>query len=643
MPDAAAYFAIAKRISAGDVLLKDTAIYFTPGYPYLLSVLYAFGDDFLGSLRHVQIVLGASGAAVIASLVASLGGNRAGLITGIILSVSPLLMSHENFYLGEALASPLSAAILFTIVMLHRKASRLWYFLHGASISLACLFRPHWLLVGTILVVFHLVTVRRSRWGRALSFAAGLWLFILPFTVRNFAVHGELIPLSSHSGLNLYFGNNPEATGLFTLPQHFFGGPLDLARTSQVIVERESGSPVSPGVQSAFWTGKVVEFMRKMPLRFLTLQVRKVRFLVANEEASEHIDWERVRALGPQKAGDQLIPFALLCALALVGVLSSTVPGLAKMCAGSLALSILVFFVSTRFRVWLVPWLGVLAGVGTDALIAWASAAIRAPATAFIGRCLGRFLGLAASVGVLLIGFLLPPQIPKNDDVRNPALLNKAIGLFRQSKCADMLDLLQEIGDRVNLEVSFLRALCWSQLGRLDQARDLFETLLASSPLDPRVPYELGVIARKARELEESARYFKMAIDRDPHYSDAYVGLGNTFSEEGLHAEAREMYFKAIDIDPRNASAHLNLAINAFERQDLATANKHIRKAKDIDSSSPQAWKVYGAISQVEGNIGEAISAYRRAIDLGHDPDALDAFRRLCQEYRFTDLARHCH
>jgi hypothetical protein len=44
---------------------------------------------------------------------------------------------------------------------------------------------------------------------------AGIVLAVAPWTIRNFVVFGKFVPVTTNSTVNLYMGNNPEATGGF--------------------------------------------------------------------------------------------------------------------------------------------------------------------------------------------------------------------------------------------------------------------------------------------------------------------------------------------------------------------------------------------------------------------------------------------
>ena len=46
-------------------------------------------------------------------------------------------------------------------------------------------------------------------------------LTVSPWTVRNYSVHGKFIPVSTNGGVNLWIGNNPNATGDWIDPSDY--------------------------------------------------------------------------------------------------------------------------------------------------------------------------------------------------------------------------------------------------------------------------------------------------------------------------------------------------------------------------------------------------------------------------------------
>jgi hypothetical protein len=80
---------------------------------------------------------------------------------------------------------------------------------------LACLVRPAWLPFGFATLLWFLLRCRDlSRgWFLALLAVLGFANGLAPWTVRNYQVLGDIVPLVDTAPVELWMGNNPDATG----------------------------------------------------------------------------------------------------------------------------------------------------------------------------------------------------------------------------------------------------------------------------------------------------------------------------------------------------------------------------------------------------------------------------------------------
>jgi tetratricopeptide (TPR) repeat protein len=132
-----------------------------------------------------------------------------------------------------------------------------------------------------------------------------------------------------------------------------------------------------------------------------------------------------------------------------------------------------------------------------------------------------------------------------------------------------------------------------------------YQKALAIDPLNARVHFSLAKIYYNEKGLYfEAVNAYQKAIDLDPYFVEARMGLGETYEEKGLYKDAIAEYKKVIEVDARHAAAHYNLAL-AYERVDpresivqweryielasqiatekewVDTARQHLRKLRD--------------------------------------------------------------
>ncbi len=115
-----------------------------------------------------------------------------------------------------------------------------------------------------------------------------------------------------------------------------------------------------------------------------------------------------------------------------------------------------------------------------------------------------------------------------------------------------------------------------------------YQRALAFDPLNPRVHFSLGKIYYNEKGLYyEAVGAYKKAIELDPYFLDARMGLGEIYEEKGLYRDAIAEYRKVIEADPKHTGAHYNLAL-AYEKVDVREAiaqwERYIALASQVPS-----------------------------------------------------------
>ena len=210
--DAQAFFQQAEQFAATFSLGEEP---FTgpPLYPAFLGVLYwLFGADFF-AFRLIQFTLGALSVVLLYLIGRRVFSPGVGLAAGAAASVYGPLVYFE----GELLPPGLAILLNLSLVLFLLRAgtvSRPWSCLAaGLLLGVAGLAVPHVFLFGPGVAGWMLL--RRdsglpARLGRVLLLALGVFLVIGGTTWRNYHKGGDLVLLSSDSGLSFFLGNNPD-------------------------------------------------------------------------------------------------------------------------------------------------------------------------------------------------------------------------------------------------------------------------------------------------------------------------------------------------------------------------------------------------------------------------------------------------
>ncbi|MFZ0478674.1 MAG: winged helix-turn-helix domain-containing protein [Terriglobales bacterium] len=108
---------------------------------------------------------------------------------------------------------------------------------------------------------------------------------------------------------------------------------------------------------------------------------------------------------------------------------------------------------------------------------------------------------------------------------------------------------------------------------------------------------------RTPDSLNQALEAFTQAIAHDPNYSDAYVGLADSYNllREFSAMPGNEAYFqafaaakKAVELDQQSSEAHASLAfVTFFGMWDAADAEKEFRRAIQLDPNNAKAHHWY--------------------------------------------------
>jgi serine/threonine-protein kinase len=148
---------------------------------------------------------------------------------------------------------------------------------------------------------------------------------------------------------------------------------------------------------------------------------------------------------------------------------------------------------------------------------------------------------------------------------------------------------------------------------------------------------------REEKEYAKALEYFQQAIDKDPTYALAYVGLAETYLIGGSFnlsrwekvSKAKAAAQKALEIDPTLGEAYTTLA-NTKHHYDwnFAEAEKEYKRAIELSPNYPTAHHWYAESLTSLGRFDESFAEYNRALEL--DPLSLAISTDLGMAYYYN-------
>lgn len=326
-----------------------------PLYPALVGTLYAIVGESPARVEYVQALLAAVAVALTWLFARRLFGPTAAVVAAWVVALFPLAFEYYGLLFPEALAIPLTLLALWLLI--DRDPTPKLALAAGAVIGVGLLVRPtSMFLFAGVLAAF--VVGAGWRRGAALTAVAvgAAVLVVAPWTVRNYAEHDGLIPISVQDGA-VYGTFNAEAAEDDYAWRAFLADPPD------VLAERD------PDVSEAELRSEMQEFAldyigdnpESVPKAFFWNGVVRFWDLRAPGSALDEVEFQgrsrTVRAIGLGMYY-LLLPLAALALWRLRGRRAVLMPVLAIAVAASLTFTVLG---GTRYRAPLEPLLVVLA------------------------------------------------------------------------------------------------------------------------------------------------------------------------------------------------------------------------------------------------------------------------------------------
>ena len=136
---------------------------------------------------------------------------------------------------------------------------------------------------------------------------------------------------------------------------------------------------------------------------------------------------------------------------------------------------------------------------------------------------------------------------------------------------------------------------------------------------------------RNGEAIQKGIDYFQQAIERDPGYALAYVGLAESYAilpsysdtpanEAALKARAAAL--KALELDGTLAEAHTTLASVSADQWDWREAEKSFKRAVELNPGYATLHDWYAGYLTKVGRVDEALTEIKRAYEL--DPLSLN-------------------
>ncbi len=196
----------------------------------------------------------------------------------------------------------------------------------------------------------------------------------------------------------------------------------------------------------------------------------------------------------------------------------------------------------------------------------------------------------------------------------NAAVACYTRALQLQPDYADARRNLHVVERQISLEAAeahYNLGVAWKEQGRLDKARDCYESALALKPDFVEALGNLGIVWKELGRVDDAINCYQRALEIRPHYIEATVNLATAQRNQGRLDDAIAGYQRALQLMPDSVDGHYGM----------------------------------GNVWTQKGRFEEAIGCYRRVLQLVPDHTLalvglVNGMQHLCQWAELDGLAR---
>lgn len=656
IPDAFFFNNWAQVIASGDWLGGDEVFFIGPLYAYFLALVYKLIGPHLTVVRFLHLGMEVGTTLFLFGFARRALSEQAAKITGVLWALYLPAIFFSSFVLPVALDIFLIAGSFYFLARGAEGRTRN-VVAAGVLLGLVTLDRGNLLIFVAAAGVLFLCYIKRLGWRRLVAYFVPIFVLVGLATVRNAVVANDFVLISSQGGLNFYIGNSARSRGVYyNLGEVFQGRPEDLNRDlATSLAEEQEGRELKPSEVQRVWFKSALTWARDNPGDLARLYWRKLRFLLSDYEVSLNVDFYFMKFISPFHKLPLpwfgfVMPFGVV-GMVLTARRSTFVQKAAIVFVGLYAVSVLLFFISARYRLPMVPILMAFAGA---ALARWYEA---------WRRWRWRTAAALTAAAVALGAFAMWPMAHVTRDIAfgqsyyrygkfyfDEGDYERAISYFHRST-------------RLSPEMyqAFLMlGIAYEEMGQPDTALTTFYHGTLAAPHNPTMHFNYAVALTRRRMLRESVPPLLRAVELEPRYADAwtqlaevYIGLRDYRRAEEAYRQALacskpspQLYFRfaelqyemgnaaeatrwakaAAELDPNFPGPGLLLGRILFDRADLAGALPYFQREAGLQPNNPQVFAFLSALYLEAGDAGRAVQAYNNYVAAGGERD--EAFER---------------
>ena len=157
-------------------------------------------------------------------------------------------------------------------------------------------------------------------------------------------------------------------------------------------------------------------------------------------------------------------------------------------------------------------------------------------------------------------------------------------------------------------------------------ALEVFNSICKAEPKNSIAYFYIGEVNYLQEDYNEAEKSYRKGLTINSQCAECYVGLGKLELDKGNITEAEKNFKTAQTIHKKNAIllAHIGDAYLYSKKPNATKAREYLVMARDLSPKNARILAHLGDAYQMEGNSGDAMSSYERAVE--YDPNNSEAY-----------------
>ena len=180
-------------------------------------------------------------------------------------------------------------------------------------------------------------------------------------------------------------------------------------------------------------------------------------------------------------------------------------------------------------------------------------------------------------------------------------------------------------------------AISRQEVGAYDEAIDILDQILRANSQYAPGYYQKGLVYEEWDKRQEALKAYKKAVEINPTYDDARLGLASLYGKSVLNDLAVEQLLKVAETRRNDPKLHFKIALEYWYLQDIPKSAEYYSKVIEINPDHLQAHLNLISVYERQKKWGEALKEIEIVKRLSRETQNEHAMRIAKNKFKFIE------